>query len=67
MANMRAYEDRLLTYKDLQEILHVGKGRAYELLHSSCFPTIKINGRYYVNSRHLSKWLDTYAGREFLV
>ena len=60
-------EDRLLTYKDLQDILHVGKNRAYELLHSECFPTIRINNRLYVNSRHLSEWLDTYAGKSFLV
>lgn len=58
-------EDRLLTATDLQDILHVSKTRAYELLHSSCFPTIKINSRYYVNSRHLSEWLDTYTGRTF--
>ena len=64
---MVANEDRLLTAKDLQEILQVSKNRAYELLHSSCFPTIRINGRLYVNSRHLSKWLDTYAGRTFLL
>jgi hypothetical protein len=59
--------NRLLTYKDLQTILHVGKSRAYELLKSDCFPTIKINNRYYVSQKHLEKWIDTYSGKTFLV
>ena len=60
-------EDRLLTAKDLQEIFHIGKNRAYELLHSQCFPTIRINSRLYVTKKHLSEWLDTYKGRQFLL
>lgn len=59
--------ERLLTYKDLQTILHVGKGRAYELLKSDCFPTIRINNRMYVNSRHLQQWLDTYKNKTYLL
>jgi len=58
--------DQLLTYKDLQAILHIGKNKAYELLKSSCFPTIKINNRMYVNRRALSKWLDDYTHKTFL-
>ena len=60
-------EDRLLTAKDLQEIFQIGKNRAYELLHSQAFPTIRINGRMYVTRRHFNNWLDTYAGRQFLL
>ena len=59
--------NRLLTYKDLQNILHVGRDRAYELLKSDCFPTIKINNRYYVSYDHLQKWIDDYSGKTFLV
>ena len=59
--------DRLLTYKDLQDILHVGKNRAYELLKSDCFPTIRINNRMYVSSRHLQQWIDQYVYGSFMV
>ncbi len=65
--NERYLPDRLLTYKDLQDILHIGKNRAYELLKSECFPTIRINNRMYVSSRHLQEWLDKYAYGTFLV
>lgn len=59
--------DRLLTYRDLQQILAVGKNRAYELLHSKGFPAVRIGGRYYVKESALNGWLDTYAGRSFSV
>lgn len=58
-------DDELLTYKDLQAKLHIGKNRAYELLKSACFPSIKINSRYYVTSKNLSKWLQDYTYRQY--
>nr|DAL75873.1 MAG TPA: helix-turn-helix domain protein [Caudoviricetes sp.] len=61
------YHDQLLTYKELMSMFHIGKGRAYELLHSSGFPTIRIGNRMYVSRRHLSEWLDTYKGRRYLL
>lgn len=64
----RAIEaDRLLTYRDLQDILHIGKNRAYELLKSSCFPTIRINNRMYVLYSKLMRWVDTYTYGAYLV
>ena len=37
-----------LMVKDLQEILHIGRDKAYALMHSKAFPAIKIGGRYFV-------------------
>lgn len=59
--------DELLTYKDLQATLHIGKNRAYELLKSACFPSIRINNRYYVTRENLSKWIQEYTFRQFLI
>ena len=59
--------DRLLTYQDIQNIFHCGKNRAYELLHSACFPTLQIGGRYYVKQSALNSWIDTYTGRFFMI
>ena len=59
--------DQLLTYKDIQAILKVGKNRAYELLKSECFPTIRINHRMYVSHDALQKWIETYSGKKFFV
>ena len=60
-------EDKLLTSKDLQIIFNCSRNRAYELIHSSGFPTLQICGRYYVRESALNHWLDTYTGRQFII
>ena len=59
--------NQLLTYKDLQDILHVGKNRAYELMKSDCFPTIRINNRMYVNRDRLYQWIEDYTQSVYLI
>lgn len=51
----------LLRVKDLQELLQIGRDKAYALMHSSAFPSIKIGRCYYVSKDELQKWLDRYA------
>lgn len=58
---------RLLTVKDLQKVLPIGRDKAYALMHSRAFPAIKIGGRYYVSEKALNEWLDKYAFRVFVV
>ena len=60
-------EERLLTPKDLQYIFGIGKNRAYELMNSSGFPTLRVNNRMYVSKEALTKWVNTYTGRQYLV
>ena len=67
MDNTRGVTEGLLTYKDLQSILKIGKNRAYELLKSDCFPTITINKRMYVSRKHLEEWIDSYTHKAYLV
>lgn len=55
----------LLTVKDLQELLKIGRDTAYALMHSAGFPSIRIGGRYYVNKEELTKWLARYAYKTF--
>lgn len=38
-------ECEFLTVQDLQEILHIGKTKAYELCKLKVFPTIKIGSK----------------------
>lgn len=59
--------DRLLTAKDLQQILGCGKNRAYELMHTSGFPTIKIGGRMYVSPDGMNDWIERYSGRKYAI
>ena len=38
----------LMTIKELQSYLGIGKDKAYKLAKSKSFPAVKIGGRYYV-------------------
>ncbi len=38
---LEQYED-LMTIQDIQEVLHIGKNRAYELLHNGMIPSIRL-------------------------
>lgn len=58
---------KLLTSKDIQVIFSIGRNQAYALMHSDGFPTITINNRLYVEPDKLKKWLDTYAGRRYIL
>lgn len=55
----------MLTTKDLQVTLKIGRDRAYALMRSNAFPSIKIGTRYYVTKEALEEWLRKYAYREF--
>ena len=55
----------MLTVKDLQRVLKIGRDKAYALMHSSSFPSIKIGGQYYVTEIALAQWLEKYAYRTF--
>lgn len=55
----------LLTTKDLQKNLNIGKDQAYALMHASAFPSIKIGGRYYIEELALKEWLERYRYKEF--
>ncbi len=57
----------MLTVKDLQEILKIGRDTAYALMHAKAFPSIKIGGRYYVTQEALDSWLRSYQYKEFLL
>ena len=57
---------KLLTVKDVQYILNVGRTTAYQLMRSSGFPTLRINNRLLVSQEALEKWIQTYSGRQYL-
>lgn len=57
----------LLTVKDLQKILNIGRDLAYGLMHAPGFPAMKIGGRYFVTRDALERWLQRYEGKEFAI
>lgn len=57
----------MLTVKDLQKELKIGRDMAYALMHAKGFPSIKIGGRYFVTEEALAKWLRTYESKSFVL
>ena len=49
--------------KDIQQIFGIGKNLAYKLIKTSGFPSININGRYYIPKSKLDKWIESNTGR----
>ena len=48
----------------LAMILGVSRTTAYDLMHSSAFPTFKVGARIVVRKEHLLAWMDKEAGIE---
>ena len=47
----------LMTIKELQSYLGIGKDKAYKLVKSKSFPALKVGGRYYVIKPGFIAWL----------
>ncbi len=55
----------LMTIKELQSYLGVGKDKAYALVKSKSFPALKIGGRYYVVKSDFVSWLEKQIGKTY--
>ncbi len=68
MKSMTGNEDySVLSAKELAERLHIGRDKAYALIKSKSFPSIKLGGRYIVTLKALNEWLDQYEYKTFAV
>ena len=53
----------LMTIKELQSYLGIGKDKAYALVKSKSFPALKVGGRYYVIKPDFVSWLEKQIGK----
>ena len=51
--------------QDLQEILNIGRDKAYSLMKNRSFPAMRLGGRYMVTQEAFFRWLKSYEGKEF--
>ena len=51
---------KYLNVKDLQKIMPIGRDKAYALMRSSVFPSVKIGGQYLVSEVALEEWEKQY-------
>ena len=49
--------DNILTIKDIQENLGIGKNKVYKLIKLKGFPKIKIGHRYYIPESAYNQWI----------
>lgn len=54
----------LLSAADLREKLGIGRDRAYALMHSKAFPSMRIGGRYYVSEEALCRWVESMENKK---
>jgi len=52
-----------LTVSEVQKVLRISRGGAYQLIHREDFPTVKIGRRYIIPRDKFIEWLEEQAGR----
>ena len=65
MTNANDNDIILYTVGDIQRIMSLGRTRAYELMRSDGFPSIKLNNRIYITKTNFEKWLDKNTNKVF--
>lgn len=55
----------ILTAKEIKEKLKCGINRAYDLMKSPAFPSIKLGGRYIVTASAFNRWLIENENKHF--
>lgn len=58
---------RMLTVKDVQQIMGMSKNVVYKLVSQPDFPKISINGRYYIPLEDFQSWCKTYTGKNISI
>ncbi|MEK5391862.1 helix-turn-helix domain-containing protein [Margalitia sp. FSL K6-0131] len=48
----------VLTVKDITEFLGISRAKAYELVHTGEFHTVKVGSRILIPKKSIQKWLE---------
>lgn len=59
--------NKVYLVEDVMECLGIGKSKAYELFRSASFPSTKLGRTYFITAANFEKWLERYAGKEFIL
>lgn len=60
-------EIKVLTAKELADVLKIGRDKAYTLIKSKGFPSVCIGKRYIVTDKALNEWLGQYEHKTFVL
>ncbi len=59
-------EPVLYNVDDIQRIFKIGRSKAYQLLSSRGFPTIKLNKKMLVEKNKLEEWIAKNSGKTYI-
>ncbi len=59
-------EPVLYNVDDIQRIFMIGRSKAYQLLSSRGFPTIKLNKKMLVEKNKLEEWIAKNSGKTYI-
>ncbi|OIJ19008.1 DNA-binding protein [Anaerobacillus alkalidiazotrophicus] len=57
MRKLSEYPD-VLTVKDLENFLGIGRGQAYELAHTNKFHKVRIGNRILISKKSFQQWFE---------
>ena len=57
----------LYTPENIMAIMHISRSSVYKLFSSEGFPSIKMGGILRIEKTAFEKWLNTYAGKSFII
>ena len=59
--------DKLLTVKELQELIGCGRNKIYEILATNTIRKIKIGKQYYIPQSEYERWIKSNLGKEIIL
>lgn len=55
----------MYTVDDIRKIFMIGRTKAYQLMSSNGFPTIKLNKKMLVEKNKLEEWITKNSGKSY--
>ena len=62
---MSKEEINILKVEDIQEIMGIGRDKAYRLMHSDGFPSVQIGKTFFVTVDNFMRWMRDYTYKEY--
>ena len=59
--------EKMLTAKDIQQLLGCRRNKVYQILNTNTLPKIKIGKQYYVPQSEYNKWVNRNLQKEILL
>ena len=59
--------EKMLTVKDIQELIGCGRNKIYQIIASNTLPAIQIGKQYYIPQTEYEKWVNRNLHKQILL